>query len=558
MKSLFGWMLVVSSLVVWSCSSGDAGADADVIDAKGTVDVQDETPMTCTEGDDCDDLDPCTIHDRCLDGVCAGEAVSCPVYACGVAVCSPEDGGCRVEEIQDGFCLIEDLCVEAGAISPSNSCRSCQPELDPRDYSVRPDASSCEDGNVCTENDACSGGVCEPGSPPTCADGFLCTVDRCDPELGCVHEPDHSFCEDSNPCTKNLCSPASGCVFEPDDSLICSDDDLCTVGDRCENGLCVSGVTTDCDDGNVCTDEFCHPLYGCIFTFNNNPCSDGAMCTMVDACYFGKCVGEDPWGDCPSCEINFGPHVVKVNSLRLGEGGYPGEALNIDGDLKTCSPPGQCELGLDNIMSFAGELINDMLLENLADKNNPMVILVHLKDPTLDGSSFQMNLLYGGLSLSDIGCALMTEECIYRVGYINFDPLCNAQISFPNTTITDGVLRAGGSGYIFPYTMGFEGGGVAETVLYNAKVEGDIETDDNGRVTRVNGVLGGAVTPADLSGLISAIPAQYFPGGSKQMVLSLLAGLPPDIDLNGDGTADALSINFVIDTIPGVIEAFKN
>ncbi|MBM4356374.1 MAG: hypothetical protein FJ109_21705, partial [Deltaproteobacteria bacterium] len=166
MKAFFGWVLVASGVLVVSCSSGDGGTDPEVVDSTGTVDVQVDTPVTCHEGDDCDDLDPCTLHDRCLEGVCVGEAMECPTYTCATSACSPEDGACRVGEIQAGLCLIEDLCVEAGATSASNSCLSCQPELDSRGYSVRPDTSPCEDGKVCTENDTCSNGVCESGSPP--------------------------------------------------------------------------------------------------------------------------------------------------------------------------------------------------------------------------------------------------------------------------------------------------------------------------------------------------------------------------------------------------------
>jgi hypothetical protein len=46
----------------------------------------------------------------------------------------------------------------------------------------------CDDGNVCTLNDTCGGGVCQPGSGvTTCGDTDACTIDSCDPAAGCTH-----------------------------------------------------------------------------------------------------------------------------------------------------------------------------------------------------------------------------------------------------------------------------------------------------------------------------------------------------------------------------------
>jgi hypothetical protein len=45
----------------------------------------------------------------------------------------------------------------------------------------------CNDGNVCTTNDACSGGVSVGGPPLNCDDGNVCTDDTCSPATGCVH-----------------------------------------------------------------------------------------------------------------------------------------------------------------------------------------------------------------------------------------------------------------------------------------------------------------------------------------------------------------------------------
>lgn len=548
--------LLLASL--FSCSAGSGDAPGDVQDTVALDQaVPEDTLPACTDREECDDGDPCTLMDQCNDGTCVGEPKVCQQTDCSVSSCNAQ-GTCETESIESDFCLIDGTCVAQGEGDGENACRTCQPEISQTEFSNAPNGASCEDGNVCTEFDECDNGQCATMNPPTCADGIACTIDSCNEATGCSHELDHASCADENPCTLDLCDPEQGgCVHVNDDTLVCGDGDVCTPNDRCEAGACVHDDPVECEDGNPCTDEFCHPSFGCLFMFNEVFCSDGADCTLNDVCHYGQCVGEDAWGECPPCAIAFDENVVKVNALRLGDGGHPGEALNIDNDLKTCSPDGDCEAGLDNVLSFAGELINDMLTLNLEDKNNPVIVLVELKNPTFDGSPFDLSLLYGGVALTNLGCNVQMEECVYRAAYNNFDALCKPYIQFKNATINGDLLTGGGSGYVFPYMMYFEGGTSAEAVLFNAKVQGTVETNTDGRIIRVTGVLGGAVTPDNLTAIIDAIPAAYFPGGSKDLVLSLVAALVPDIDINGDGTPDALSINFVIDTIPGSIEAFQ-
>jgi hypothetical protein len=50
------------------------------------------------------------------------------------------------------------------------------------------DGSSCTDGDACNGEETCQGGVCAPGSAPSCADGNPCTLDTCSASAGCRHE----------------------------------------------------------------------------------------------------------------------------------------------------------------------------------------------------------------------------------------------------------------------------------------------------------------------------------------------------------------------------------
>ena len=86
------------------------------------------------------------------------------------------------------------------------------------------------------------GGDCE-GTPIDCSDGDICTVDRCDDELGCVNEP---LCDDGNPCTDDTCDGPGECIFTPAaEGDSCDDGFACTSGETCQAGLC-QAATNQC------------------------------------------------------------------------------------------------------------------------------------------------------------------------------------------------------------------------------------------------------------------------------------------------------------------------
>ena len=60
---------------------------------------------------------------------------------------------------------------------------------------------SCNDNNLCTAVDTCSGGICVGGSALNCNDGNVCTTDSCSPASGCLHTNNTASCNDGNACT---------------------------------------------------------------------------------------------------------------------------------------------------------------------------------------------------------------------------------------------------------------------------------------------------------------------------------------------------------------------
>lgn len=82
-----------------------------------------------------------------------------------------------------------------------------------QDLDCCPSAESCEDGIACTD-DSFDGETCvSVANDANCDDSIDCTVDACDPALGCTYTPDDSVCDDGDDCTKDRCIPGIGCVY---------------------------------------------------------------------------------------------------------------------------------------------------------------------------------------------------------------------------------------------------------------------------------------------------------------------------------------------------------
>lgn len=191
------------------------------------------------------------------------------------------------------------------------------------------DGASCEDGNLCTNDDQCRAGLCK-GSPIDCSDERTCTVDLCSAADGsCTHDASDcacardTECNDSKSCTTDTCEVGIGrCVHTPQSGTSCDDLDACTTDDTCrENGICLGAplpcddgractvdtclqgvcshdasicactTASDCDDNNPCTDDDCSAADGrCLHAPRNGPCDDGNPCTVGDACEAASCV----------------------------------------------------------------------------------------------------------------------------------------------------------------------------------------------------------------------------------------------------------------------------
>src|SRR5882762_7139917 len=355
-----------------SATPGDylnnAGATAEGIPVSPTGPTAQVTVSQCVSGQDgapCSDGNACTGPDTCSGGVCVG----------GPNVCACQSNA----DCGDNNPCTDDTCESPG--TPTATCVHVN------------NTAPCSDGNACTGPDTCSGGVCVGGpnvcacqSNADCGDNNPCTDDTCEnpgtPTATCVHVNNTAPCSDGNACTRNdaceggvctgsnpvvctpsdqchvagTCNPETGACSNPPapNGAACNDGNACTGPDTCSGGGCVGGPNVcvcqsnaDCGDNNPCTDDTCEnpgtPTATCVHVNNTAPCSDGNACTRKDACQGGVCTGPNPVVCTPSDQC----HLAGTCDPETGACSNPpapnGVACN---DGNACTRNDACQAGI--------------------------------------------------------------------------------------------------------------------------------------------------------------------------------------------------------------------
>ena len=249
------------------------------------------------DGSPCPGEDVCAGPDTCQSGVCEeGPARNCDDgIACTIDTCD-ETGGCVHTPDPDCECETDDECTLVdpclvGTCGDDNRCTSAPAA----------NGTACVPTDPCVPEALCHDGVCEDGAYDNCDDGNVCTIDFCDPVLGCIHAPDGTCecgedadCDDDNPCTLDACDDDNRCAYtEAEDGSACEGDFLCFGPDSCQAGLCLEGPALDCDDDDTCTLDHCDPVVGCVHS--PDPacvCDTDADCDDGNACTRNSCTEE--------------------------------------------------------------------------------------------------------------------------------------------------------------------------------------------------------------------------------------------------------------------------
>lgn len=311
---------------LWSGIDGDGDVDNDLeieteIDDNPDGDIetetdgddteQDETDVTdgdtdlaCEEGKPCNDNDPCTVDDICESGICKGSEKDCSDLDsdCIEGYCL--QGTCTTRNMEDGLdCDDDNVCTE------NDQCfqGQCKGNIVSNDAQI-----SCDDQKPCTENDVCVDGICAGATKDcsslddgkclkgVCGEDGECTIEAiadntvCAYGDGCVLESRCSsgICEVTqmkdcssldDDCNEGECVIGTGgiCSAKPiNEDGECDDGNLCMVGDRCVQGVCIPTGEKDCDDSKTCTTDSCNETDGsCLHSL------DEGYCFINDKCY---------------------------------------------------------------------------------------------------------------------------------------------------------------------------------------------------------------------------------------------------------------------------------
>ena len=373
-----------------ACTGSNAKAcpATDACHAAGTCDP---TTGTCSNpamanGTPCNDGNACTQTDACQAGVCTGAnprtcAASDQCHNAGT--CDPATGTCSNPAKANGTgcsdgnaCTQTDTC-QVGTCTGSNP-RACLASdqchvagiCDPASGTCSNPAATtgipCNDGNACTEIDACQGGACLGSSQKICAASDAChTAGTCDPATGTCSNPaktDGTPCNDGNPATGNdqcqggiclgqgcVCGTTGPCCdgcFAINPGGPCSDGNACTLTDTCQAGQCAGSNPVVCAPSDTChetgscntaTGACTHPV-----SANDKPCNDGNACTQQDLCTNGSCQGFDP----VACGAPFACHDPGQCDPATGTCSTPSSANGTAcDDLDACTASDQCLSG---------------------------------------------------------------------------------------------------------------------------------------------------------------------------------------------------------------------
>jgi hypothetical protein len=241
----------------------------------------DACPAACTDANDCNDGNACTMDACGADSVCTNAAIpNCCAFdadcedndPCTADSCAP-DGTCGHSEITG-------CCISNGDCNDGVQCTADTCDLVAHQCENAPLDRCCTQNSDCMDMNACTDGVCDTSTgrcaitaiagccntAGDCDDGDSCTTDTCSGVGGTCMRQAITGC----------CTPATSC----DDGAFCNGEEVC-------GGVrgCIPGAPTDCSDAFSCTTDMCDEATdSCVRTPSDQACDNGLFCDGTEVC----------------------------------------------------------------------------------------------------------------------------------------------------------------------------------------------------------------------------------------------------------------------------------
>ncbi len=531
-------------------------------EASGELPAVDIAPLDVISSDLAADGTDAVMEDLLVPEICAPE---CGGKDCGPDGCGGICGECLSWcfpgcDSGESFPMPE-LCDQDSGVCASVCCPNCCKKECGGD-GCGYDCGTCE-GNTTCEVDTC---VCAFDScgEVCCAESELCFDDGCcepdctDQECGsdgcggsCGNCGDNQVCVGGGKCA---------CQFAPCGASCCSDSQICYEGACCEANCEVAecgddgcgGTCGECAAGCFCGGGSCLGSCGeCIPDCTGKECGWDGCGGSCGTCNGNTQCNTGTWQCDPGkCQLptEYAADSFKMNSLKAGENGHEGEAVDVDNDPNSCAPANLCSGGRDNSFGALMKSLAPALggTEPLMDavESGDIVMLVELVDPTDDGSVFLANIYRGTPVLPIEQCDFQNETCDYLVTKESFvKKTCLSITAFDNVQMKGGTITAGGPQYAFefPFVLALTGGQEVVLPATHAKMVADVEYDDAGNIIGLEGIIGCAVAKAAIIDMVDQIPAEALPV-SKDLIMAVLnMVVVADIDADGDGNKESVS-----------------